>query len=129
MDGRKQKMSQNVVNRGIDNTTGKETVIKATNNALDVVLRGNDGSIQTLQSGLKHKANYSGSSTVTHTVTGNAVTITNDGASDLTVTINSIVTTVLAGETIDKSVLCYDSFTSVIVTTTVAYRLFVYEGI
>lgn len=38
-------MSQNIVNRGIDNTTGKETVIKATNNALDVVLRGNHGTI------------------------------------------------------------------------------------
>jgi hypothetical protein len=38
-------MSQNIVNRGIDNTTGKETVIKATSNGLHTVIVDENGPI------------------------------------------------------------------------------------
>ena len=47
---------------------------------------------------------------------------------NLTISINGVVTTVLAGEKIGKDVLVYSTgFTSIIITTTGAYRLWVYN--
>lgn len=59
---------------------------------------------------------FTGSGTATHTVTegvGKEIAIANDGISDLTFTINSIVVTVLAGESYGGK---FASFTEIIVT-------------
>lgn len=77
--------------------------------------------------GLKLKGFYSGSTTATHTDTGKAIVVSNDGDADLTVSVNDIDVGVKAGEIMDTSVLVYDAFTSITITTTVAYRLWVYE--
>ena len=76
--------------------------------------------IQVLNS--KVVAYYAGSTTATHTpgLPCVGISITNDGASSLTFTINSITITVKAGENFSAE---FDPFTSVTVTTSVAYRL------
>jgi hypothetical protein len=50
--------------------------------------------------------------------------ITNDGAADITVTINSIAFTVKATETYSS---LFDPFTAVTVNATSAYRAWVFE--
>lgn len=72
---------------------------------------------------------YSLSSTTTETVSGNAIAISNDGNTILTVTTNapnSPTITVNAGESIGNDILLFGAFTTVTVTTTVACRLWVY---
>jgi hypothetical protein len=66
---------------------------------------------------------FSGNATTTHTkTTGDwrSLAVINDGASDITFTVNNITVTVKPNETFDDD---FESFNSVLVTTTVAYRL------
>jgi hypothetical protein len=93
--------------------------------ALDNTLT--DGTQQTQISYSPCVAYYSGSSTVTETVNGKSIAISNDGATDLTVTVNGITSTIQAGEMIGPAILNFGPFTSIIVTTTSAYRMWVYE--
>jgi hypothetical protein len=69
---------------------------------------------------------HTGSSNETITVNGSRIGISNDGATDLTVTVNGIISTIQAGEMIGPSILNFGSFTGITVTTTSAYRLWVY---
>lgn len=66
----------------------------------------------------------SGSTTTTYNNATNdpwiSAIITNDGASDITITINSMVMVIKSGETLDED---FVDFTSVTITTNVAYRL------
>jgi hypothetical protein len=50
--------------------------------------------------------------------------ITNDGAADLTITVNSLPMIVKTGETLDED---FVDFNQVTITTTVAYRLWLRE--
>lgn len=68
-----------------------------------------------------------GSSTYTFTIEGQAVIISNDGASSMKLKINDIEVTVDAGEVLGPEELSFGRFQSVKVTTSVAYRLFIYE--
>jgi hypothetical protein len=71
-----------------------------------------------------HVLNYfAGSTTATHATTDSCYgfTIINDGASDLTFTINGITITVKSGECFRGE---FNNYASVTVTTTVAYRCY-----
>jgi len=73
-------------------------------------------------------ATHSGNTTETVTVSGKAITISNDGNASLTISVNDVVSIILAGETVDKTVLSYsEGFDEVIITTTVAYRMWIYS--
>lgn len=50
--------------------------------------------------------------------------ITNDGASDLTITVNSLIMTVRSGESLDED---FADFNQVSIITTVAYRIWLRE--
>lgn len=64
---------------------------------------------------------FEGTDNVTHTFSQivSGFGITNDGSSDLTVTINGLTITVKAGEVFEDS---FVSFTTATITTTVPYR-------
>lgn len=65
---------------------------------------------------------WAGSATTTRTVpTSRGIAIVNDGAGDLTVTIGSLVNTVKSKEAFKAF---FNPFTSVTITTTVAYRAY-----
>jgi hypothetical protein len=66
---------------------------------------------------------YSGNSNATHTKsTGEWISLllTNDGSSNLTYTVNNITQTLLPGDIIDED---FGNFNSIIINTTVNYRL------
>jgi len=67
---------------------------------------------------------FSGSTTATHTLKhkSRSIALANDGATDLTVTINNITITVKVGEYFED---VFELFETVKVTTTSAYRLIV----
>lgn len=69
---------------------------------------------------------FSGNATVTKTY-GTAKTgilLTNDGASDVTMTVNGLTNTIKPTEVFD---MLFDPFTSVTITTTSAYRAWISE--
>jgi hypothetical protein len=71
----------------------------------------------------KAKEPFSGTSNFTKTFSKpmNGIVISNDGASDLTITIGTDIFTVKAGEVFSEM---FEPFTQVIVTTTVPYRAY-----
>ena len=76
-------------------------------------------------SGSKTKDYFYGTTTITKDYTESpmiGIDITNDGIDSLTYTINGMVITLLAGEADSRD---FDTFTSVTVTTAVAFRAWV----
>lgn len=70
---------------------------------------------------------FRGNSTTTETITGTAIGIQNKGINDLTVTVNDKDVVVEPDMTIGPDILNFGSFTSVVVTATDAWQLFIYE--
>lgn len=97
---------------------------KKPDNNFDVLRISNDGALNVALSGRIVKDYFSGNSTTTRSGfgTGKGFSITNDGNADLTFTIGSITITVKPGEVFDGE---FADFTSVTVTTTVAFRAIV----
>lgn len=73
------------------------------------------------------KTTYTGTSTTTETVTGKAIGIWNRGNTDLTLTINDIDVVVEPDVILGPELLNFGSFTSVLVTASGAWQLFIYE--
>jgi hypothetical protein len=67
---------------------------------------------------------FTGSTVVTYTKSGNypwlSLSIINDGASDLTFTVNNITITVKANEEFTDN---FEDFTTITINTNIAYRL------
>jgi hypothetical protein len=110
-------------NRDLVQTNGKYAP-QHYNPELDVyqAVRGEDGAPYSIQLGTRIKDSFSGSATITKTYTNSMrgfVIMNDDATNDLTFTINNLTMTVKAGEGFDGQ---FDPFTSVTVTTTVAFR-------
>ena len=108
----------------IDSVTATDVTIKDATNETQKLKVNADGSIPVQLTGRIVKDYFSGNSTTTRSGfgTGKGFSITNDGNADLTFTIGSITITVKPGEVFDGE---FADFTSVTVTTTVAFRAIV----
>lgn len=72
-------------------------------------------------------AAYAGTGDLNETIEGKAVAINNDGANELTIEVNGISILVKAGEVIGPTILNFEPFSSISVTATDNFRLWIYE--
>lgn len=93
--------------------------------AIDTIQRNENGDV--INSNYALIATYTGTTTSTKTVTGKAVGIWNRGNTDLTLTINTIDVVIEPDVILGPELLNFGSFTSVLVTATGAWQLFIYE--